>query len=172
MPIENAVKLLKIHSVNSQLNLAFAGRNPSLGPAGVIPWSSPDSKMFTGIKQKLMTRVLLEALRKDREEKTRRHVSAFRSRYWRYAEWLCIWHAQLLDERRISLRFGAAEDVLSWGQKHGRRGGGGGGGVGGQSGDGPETALVAVVDWVTGDVLSDVHLDAGPGAPAATSPRP
>ena len=172
LPIENAVKLRKIHSVNSQLNLASAGRNPSLGPAGVIPWSSPDSKMFTGIKQKLMTRVLLEALRKDREEKTRRHVSAFRSRYWRYAEWLCIWHAQLLDERRISLRFGAAEDVLSWGQKHGRRGGGGGGGGGGQSGDGPETALVAVVDWVTGDVLSDVHLDAGPGAPAAPSPRP
>ena len=204
------------------------------GP-GVGGWSDPESHMYAGIKQKLMTRVLLEARRRDeaaaeaeaREKAeadaagacvpprddpydpssslssrrgvkrdaasafvpsvsappteserlaetysrarrrsssgkafpapkapppraTRRgaFVSAFFSRYWSYAEWMVLWHVQLLDERRALLRFGTAEDVLAWGTRRSRAEAGAHPG----SERCPESVLVAVMDWVDGTV--------------------
>jgi hypothetical protein len=196
------------------------------GP-GVGGWSDPESHMYAGIKQKLMTRALLEAQRRDAAEAeaearekaeadadacvspgndpssslssrrgvkrdaasafvpsvsappteserlaetwakrrsfsgkaapkapppraTRRgaFVSAFFSRYWSYAEWMVLWHVQLLDERRALLRFGTAEDVLAWGTRRSRAEAGAHPG----SERCPETVLVAVMDWVDGTV--------------------
>lgn len=179
--------------------------------------------MYAGIKQKLMTRVLLEARRRDAEaaaaeareaahvssdagpdpdahppsprrgvkrdaasafvpsvsappteaerlaykrrearstEKTRggtrsftpkrrgAFTSAFFSRYWSYAEWMVLWHVQLLDERRALLRFGTAEDVLAWGTRRSRAEAG----VHPGSERCPESVLIAVMDWVEGTV--------------------
>jgi len=75
-------------------------------------------------------------------------VSAFFSRYWSYAEWMVLWHVQLLDERRALLRFGTAEDVLAWGTRRSRAEAGAHPG----SERCPETVLVAVMDWVDGTV--------------------
>ena len=202
------------------------------GPGDPRGWSDPESHMYAGIKQKLMTRVLLEARRRDAAEAeaearekaeaeadacvspgrndpssssssrrrgvkrdaasafvpsvsappteserlaaetwakrrtsfsgkaapkappsrraTRRgaFVSAFFSRYWSYAEWMVLWHVQLLDERRALLRFGTAEDVLAWGTRRSRAEAGAHPG----SERCPETVLVAVMDWVEGTV--------------------
>ena len=187
-------------------------------------WSDPESLMYAGIKQKLITRVLLEARRRDAEaaaaeareaeahmssdagpdpadvhpspkrrgvkrdaasafvpsvsappteaerlaykrrerltEKTRggtrsftpprrgAFTSAFFSRYWSYAEWMVLWHVQLLDERRALLRFGTAEDVLAWGTRRSRAEAG----VHPGSERCPESVLIAVMDWVEGTV--------------------
>ena len=187
-------------------------------------WSDPESLMYAGIKQKLITRVLLEARRRDAEaaaaeareaeahmssdagpdpadvrsspkrrgvkrdaasafvpsvsappteaerlaykrrerltEKTRggtrsftpprrgAFTSAFFSRYWSYAEWMVLWHVQLLDERRALLRFGTAEDVLAWGTRRSRAEAG----VHSGSERCPESVLIAVMDWVEGTV--------------------
>ena len=189
-------------------------------------WSDPESRMYAGIKQKLMTRALLEARRRDDAaaanrrnagadrpdpthasasrrgvkrdaasafvpsvsappteaeclavaagggagERSRRlpprasgsardargalperpgaFVRAFFSRYWSYAEWMVLWHVQLLDARRALLRFGTAEDVLAWGTRRSRAEAGAHPG----SERCPESVLVVVMDWVAGTV--------------------
>jgi hypothetical protein len=200
------------------------GGNSSTGVTELRGWSDPESLMYAGIKQKLITRVLLEARRRDAEaaaaeareaeahmssdagpdpadvrsspkrrgvkrdaasafvpsvsappteaerlaykrrerltEKTRggtrsftpprrgAFTSAFFSRYWSYAEWMVLWHVQLLDERRALLRFGTAEDVLAWGTRRSRAEAG----VHPGSERCPESVLIAVMDWVEGTV--------------------
>ena len=135
-------------------------------------WSDPKSQMYAGIKQKIMTRILLEARRRDAAveadasaaaatprvgEKRGRDVStqprgafvrAFFSRYWSYAEWMVLWHVELMDDRRVMLRFGTAEDVLAWGTRRSRAEAAPPGGE-----RAPETVLSAVMDFVDGTVV-------------------
>ena len=177
-------------------------RSPSFNrPSGPRGWADQESPMYAGIKQKIMTRVLLEARRRDAREAERGRASvanarggrkrareegeafeeageggpstgvarpgparalesrprpgaftsAFFGRFWQYAEWMVLWHAQLLDERRVLLRFGTAEDVLAWGTRRSRAEAGGAWPPAGERA--PETVLVAVMDWVDGRVL-------------------
>ena len=132
---------------------AAPGASPPPPPTSrVTGWSDPKSQMYAGIKQKIMTRILMEARRRDaaaekaaaaetarvgekrprdvpsrsrdvlRPETPSRgvHTRAFFSRYWSYAEWMVLWHVELLDDRRAMLRFGTAEDVLAWGTRRSR----------------------------------------------------
>ena len=208
-------------------------------------WSDPENCMFSGIKQKLMTRVLLEARRRDAvslasaaalpsvvsafqnpgHENTNHHhhrgkkrprdpsssyvpsvsapltlsetklretfqkdnkgiastggrdfnvrappprpgsfsappptrngnthrafTSAFFSRYFAYAEWMVLWHVQLLADDRALLRFGTAEDVLAWGTRRSRAE------FGAHPGSErcPETVMTCVMRWSTGEVV-------------------
>ena len=83
------------------------------------------------------------------ERPRNRHVSAFRSRYWYYAEWMCAWHCGFVDENHVALRMGTADDVLAWGRRAVT-------GRGAQSGDHnrcPATVLVAVVRLRDGAVV-------------------
>ena len=149
----------------------------------VTGWSDPKSQMYAGIKQKIMTRILMEARRRDaaaekaaaaetarvgekrprdvpsrsrdvlRPETPSRgvHTRAFFSRYWSYAEWMVLWHVELLDDRRAMLRFGTAEDVLAWGTRRSRSEAAPPGGE-----RAPETVLSAVMDYVDGRVMDYV----------------
>ena len=83
------------------------------------------------------------------ERPRNRHVSAFRSRYWYYAEWMCAWHCGFVDADHVALRMGTADDVLAWGRRAVT-------GRGAQSGDHnrcPATVLVAVVRLRDGAVV-------------------
>ena len=77
-------------------------------------------------------------------------TSAFFSRYWSYAEWMVLWHVQLLDGDKALLRFGTAEDVLAWGTRRSRAE------FGAHLGSErcPESVLVAVMRWTTGEILN------------------
>jgi hypothetical protein len=44
-------------------------------------------------------------------------TSAFFNRFYSYAEWMVVWHVQLLDARHALVRLGTAEDVLAWGTR-------------------------------------------------------
>ena len=166
-----------------------ARRGPRASPpppptSRVTGWSDPKSQMYAGIKQKIMTRILMEARRRDaaaekaaaaetarvgekrprdvpsrsrdvlRPETPSRgvHTRAFFSRYWSYAEWMVLWHVELLDDRRAMLRFGTAEDVLAWGTRRSRSEAAPPGGE-----RAPETVLSAVMDYVDGRVMDYVE---------------
>ena len=83
------------------------------------------------------------------ERPRNRHVSAFRSRYWYYAEWMCAWHCGFLDVDHVAVRMGTADDVLAWG----RRAVNGRGVAGGDYNRCPATVLVAVVRLSDGAVV-------------------
>ena len=85
------------------------------------------------------------------ERPRNRHVSAFRSRYWYYAEWMCAWHCGFLDAGHVAVRMGTADDVLAWGRR--ATNGRGGAAGGGDYNRCPATVLVAVVRLSDGAVV-------------------
>ena len=158
----------------------------------VTGWSDPKSQMYAGIKQKIMTRILMEARRRDAaaekaaaaetarvgEKRARdvpsrsrdvlrpetpsrgEHTRAFFSRYWSYAEWMVLWHVELLtidarcfvsEPRRMSRR-GVPVEADPEAAPGGERA--------------PETVLSAVMDYVDGRVVRVVDArGAGGGLP-------